>query len=347
MRILFYCGHPAHYHNISQVIEPLQKKGHKVLVVARDKDVLFDLLKDVPCPVRYLKGRKKGGKVSLVANILARQARMLVISLGWHPNLFVGTDPVITHVGKVLRIPSVLLNEDDADQVPLLAKYAMRYADAILSPVSCDNGTYQAKTITYQGYHELAYLHPDLFSPDRSRIEHLFSGCDQYFLLRFSALDAHHDSGISGISDTLALRLVDLLSEYGKVYITSERPLRPSLEPYRIQISPTDIHHALAYSDLYIGDSQTMTAEAAVLGVPAVRYNDFVGKLGYLEELENRYGLTFGVPAGQPDQLIHKVEELLADKQRKERWHERRQNMLRDKINVADFFTDFFERYAR
>ncbi len=35
-----------------------------------------------------------------------------------------------------------------------------------------------------------------------------------------------------------------------------------------------------------------MIAEAAVLGTPSIRFNDFVGKLGYLEDLEHKYGLT-------------------------------------------------------
>lgn len=29
-----------------------------------------------------------------------------------------------------------------------------------------------------------------------------------------------------------------------------------------------------------------MAAEATILGTPSIRFNDFVGKLGYLEELE-------------------------------------------------------------
>ena len=40
----------------------------------------------------------------------------------------------------------------------------------------------------------------------------------------------------------------------------------------------TDMHHVMAFASLYIGDSQTMAAEAGVLGVPFVRFNDFVGR---------------------------------------------------------------------
>ena len=47
-RFLFYLGHPAHYHNVVHVAKALKAKGHQILFVARQKDVLFDLLKDTP-----------------------------------------------------------------------------------------------------------------------------------------------------------------------------------------------------------------------------------------------------------------------------------------------------------
>ena len=53
----------------------------------------------------------------------------------------------------------------------------------------------------------------------------------------------------------------------------------------------------MRFASLYIGDSQTMAAEAGVLGVPFVRFNDFVGRIGYLRELEDVYRLGFGVHA--------------------------------------------------
>ena len=71
------------------------------------------------------------------------------------------------------------------------------------------------------------------------------------------------------------------------------------------------MHHALYYADIYIGDSQTMTAEAAVLGTPALRFNDFVGKLSYLEELEHKYELTYGIKTSEPEKLYEKIREIL------------------------------------
>ena len=125
------------------------------------------------------------------------------------------------------------------------------------------------------------------------------------------------------------------------------------------------MHHVMAFASLYIGDSQTMAAEAGVLGVPFVRFNDFVGRIGYLRELEDKYELGYGIHATvlnpdsdirrndgavQPsgvEELYKRVETLVAMKadERKAVWAERRKQMLADNIDAAKFLTWFFEDY--
>ena len=106
----------------------------------------------------------------------------------------------------------------------------------------------------------------------------------------------------------------------------------------------------MAFASLYIGDSQTMAAEAGVLGVPFVRFNDFVGRIGYLRELEDKYELGYGIKASSPgsvDQLCERVEELVSmpSAERKATFAARRQQMLSDKIDCAKFLTWFIENY--
>ena len=103
-------------------------------------------------------------------------------------------------------------------------------------------------------------------------------------------------------------------------------------------------------TSLYIGDSQTMAAEAGVLGVPFVRFNDFVGRIGYLRELEDTYHLGYGIKAsseGSVEKLCERIETLVAMKadERKAMFAERRQQMLSDKIDCAKFLTYFIEQY--
>ena len=105
------------------------------------------------------------------------------------------------------------------------------------------------------------------------------------------------------------------------------------------------MHHALAYADLYIGDSQTMAAEAAVLGTPSLRFNDFVGKIGYLEELEHQYGLTHGFKTNEENKLLLKIKELVNDPNIKNEWANRRQKMLEDKIDLTALMIWLIENY--
>ena len=84
-----------------------------------------------------------------------------------------------------------------------------------------------------------------------------------------------------------------------------------------------------------------------MLGIPSLRFNDFVGKkkIGVIEELEHVYGLTYGISSREPYKLYAKIEELLAMPNLREEWQQRRQRMLADKIDVTAFFTWFIENY--
>ena len=338
---LFYLGHPAHYHNISVVIQQLSEQGCRIVLVARGKDVLFQLLEGLPYEISYLPPKKGTGKLSLITTVIKREFILFRLALKYKPLVLVGTDIVITHVGKLLGIPSIILNEDDAHEVPFLAKFGFKYATAVFSPNSCDISPYEYKKIGYNGYHELAYLHPNYFHPDKHKIQDLLVDGSKYFILRFAELTAHHDEGKKGIDLTLALQIIEKLSPFGRVYITSERELTPELERYRIKIHPKHIHHALYFASMYIGDSQTMAAEAAVLGTPSIRFNDFVGKLGYLEELEHQYHLTIGIPTHQPELLLAKIDELLANPSLQSIFQQRKEEMLKNCEDVANLWFNY------
>jgi hypothetical protein len=101
----------------------------------------------------------------------------------------------------------------------------------------------------------------------------------------------------------------------------------------------------MAFADIFIGDSQTMAAESGVLGVPFIRYNDFVGRIGYLNELENKYNLGLGVNPSEPDRLLEVISELLLMPDRKLIFNARRKQMLSEKINLSSFLLWFIENF--
>lgn len=349
MNILIQLSHPAHFHLYKNVAKNLMNDGHKVFILIKTKDILEDLLKQSGLPYHnILKEAHRKSKLGILWDMLVRDWRMLRFVKKNNIDLLTGSTVEVAQVGWLTRKYRVNTGEDDMRVVPMVQKMGGAFMQTLLSPMVCDNWKLEGKSIKYASYHELAYLHPHHFQPEKNLVEQYFPVGSPYFILRFASLHAHHDSGIHGISTEIAQKLIDILKPHGRIYITSERELEPQFEPYRIPIRTLDMHHVMAFSSLYIGDSQTMAAEAGVLGVPFVRYNDFVGRIGYLNELENDYHLGFGIKAseeGSAKKMYKVVEDLLNMPNLKEEWQTRRQKMLSEKIDYAQFLTWFIENY--
>ena len=312
MKFLIHLGHPAHFHLFKNILKFLEEKGHKVFLVINGKDILEELL--IREKINYYKilNSKKGKTYfEMIYRQIISIFKLLIFSYRHKINLFLGSTPLVSHVGFITRKPSFLFVEDDAEIVPLFAKITYPFATYIVTPNVCSVGKWFNKKIGVDSYHELAYLHPNHFTPSKSIAEKYIKTSNDFFIIRFSKLGAYHDKGISGISNDIAKKIILDLKKHGDVYITSERVIDAELEQYRISVNPVDIHHLMAFSSLFIGDSQTMAAEAAVLGVPFIRFNDFVGKISYLNELENHYKLGYGINTHNLDQLFKKVKELL------------------------------------
>ncbi len=345
MKYLFQLNHPAHYHLFKNAIYQLKKNGHQVLILARPKDILIDLLKDEDFDIlKVEKGQTLFQKVKL-----RKQTEEFILSYTekHKPNMVIGTGD-FSYVSKKQGIPTIFCGEDDANLNLFLFLWTLTvYGNfsTILAPEGVNNSIWNNKTIFYKGYHKLAYLHPNQFTPDKKVVEKYFPVDKPYFILRFAKLNAYHDVNVKGINSEIARKLIKILQPQGNIYITSERELEPEFEQFRLKIDPLDIHHLLFFSKLYIGDSQSMAVEAAMLGVPSVRFNDFAGKISVLEELEHKYCLTFGIKTCEPDKLFEKVEELLSMGNLSEEFQKRRHTMLADKIDVTAFLVWFIENY--
>jgi len=369
MNILIQLSHPAHFHLYKIVAKNMIDDGNNVFIIIKTKDILEDLLKEANLPYyNILHHAHRKTKFGVLWDMLVREWRIMRFCRKNDIDLLTGSTPEVAHVSWLLRKKSINTGEDDLAVVPAFSKIAGSFVQCFISPIVCDSGKIEIKSVHYPSYHELAYLYPNHFTPEKNVVDNY--GIDTskpYFILRFAQLNAHHDVGINGINTQIAQRLVDILSPHGQIYITSERPLEPQFEQYRIHINPLDMHHVMAFASLYIGDSQTMAAEAGVLGVPFVRFNDFVGRIGYLRELEDVYQLGYGIHATplpddspirkadgsvQPsgvDALYATIEKILklTPEQRHAIYDARRQKMLSEKIDCAKFLTWFIENYPK
>lgn len=256
-----------------------------------------------------------------------------------------GVSMTMPMVSRLSKIVSIGLDDDDVSATPVFARYANR-ADIILTPDALAHEARGPHHLTYPGYHELAYLHPNRFSPDRSVLEELgVDGGEPWFLVRFNDFAAHHDIGQGGMTFEQKKQLVQKLMKHGKVFISTEGEPAPEFRPYMFPLPAEKMHSALALATLYVGESQTMTSEAAVLGTPALKCNSFAHRLSIPNELEEKYGLCYAFLPREFDQMMKKLDELLSIERLKEEWQKRRKKMLEERIDVTAFLAWFIEEF--
>ena len=338
MKIMIDIGHPAHVHFYKNTIWALESKGHEVMVTARDKEVCVELLNSYNIPHTVL--TKMGhGKISLMKEWLIRDYKLLMLARKFKPDVLTGIlNPSVAHVSKLLGKKAIIFN--DTEHATFAQSITYPFADVICTP-SCFNKDIGKKQVRYNGYHELAYLHPNYFTPNPAVLDELgLTEDDIFIILRFVSWNASHDVGHSGIQNKM--ELVQKLEKYGRVLITSEEKLGDVLEKYQIKVSPEKMHDLLYYASLYVGEGATMASECAILGTPVIYVSSLVGTMGNFVELEDKYGLMFNYSSS--DKVLDKAIELIQRKNLKQEWKTKRDVLLIDKIDVTEFMVQFIEK---
>jgi len=347
MKVLIDIGHPGHVHLLKNLYHQLLLHKHEIWVTVKNIPVAISLLEKYR--IKYIEiGKKNDSLFGKAFSQVSYNIKVLNIVRRNDISIGIGSSITIAHVSRLSKMKSILLDDDDDDVQPLFVKYAHPFFDTILSPESLVGHRKSNKALFYSGFHELAYLHPNWFEPDVRVLEEAgIAEGEKYFVLRFNVFKAHHDIGVKGMTTAQKLKLINILEPYGRVFITTERSIEPELKKFQMLISPEKVHSFIYYATMFLGDSQTMTSESAILGTPALRMNSFVGRIAYLEEEEHKYGLTFGFKPDEFDKMIEKIKILIQVGDLKGEWKHRRDKLLSEKIDVTSFLFWFVENYPK
>jgi len=349
MNILIDIGHPAHVHFFKNLIHNLKKNGHSVQLIARDKEVTHALLQAYGFEY-FKRGELHKSMIKKALGILSIDFTIYKIAKKFKPDILLGVhNPYIAHVGKIIGKPSIIFT--DTERVGIASWLTFPFADSILTPSCFQDKIDPKKHIIFNGFKELAYLHPNYFRPDPSVLKR--SGLlenEKFIIVRFISWAASHDINLCGIKFGNEMNFVQYLERFGRVIITSERKLPDDLEVYRLKIPPQDLHSLLYYAHLYIGEGGTMATEAAVLGTPSIHIEatregvasgTYVGN--YLE-LRDMYDLLYFYP--DEKQALEKATEIMENPDSKEDWRKKRDRLITEKIDVTTWMTKFIEQYA-
>lgn len=343
MNLLIDIGHPGHVHLFRNFANNLTGKGHKVYFTTKKRSNITGLLDTYG--IDYISLGKKHNNLFLkYLTTVSHLVKMYYLVKSKRIDVGIGVSGLISFMSIITKMNSICLDDDDTDATPLFAK-SISKASVILTPSALKNDSRGNHHIAYNGYHELAYLHPNHFTPDPVILQELgVKPGEKYFILRFNTFKAHHDSGEYGLNLEQKQQLIGLLEPYGKVFISTEAE-DDKFQDHILNIPPQKIHSVLYYATMLIGDSQTMCSEAAILGTPALKCNTFAGRLSIPNELEEKYGLCYAYKPDEFDALIEKTEELLHQENLHDEWQTRRQKMLVDMIDVTVFMVWFIESY--
>ena len=211
MRILFEIGHPAHVHFFKNAIWNLENRGHKILIVARDKDITLDLLNAYKLDYKLI-GKNYSGLINKALELIKMDYVLLKIVKIFKPDIFVGRgSPYLAHLSKLVKKPYIAFV--DTEHANLVAALTLPFADVICTPSCFKKKLNQKKHVRFNGYKELAYLHPNYFKPDLSVLDDLgLSKNDKFIIMRLISWGAAHDIRSRGFSKDFLEKAIKSLS---------------------------------------------------------------------------------------------------------------------------------------
>jgi len=337
MRILVDILHPAHVHFFRNFYGEMVARGHEVCITARDKDRSVELLERFDLPYEQISAQRASG--GLAVEMAQRTGRLIKVARRFRPDVMTGImGPSIAVAGKLMRVPAVVFY--DTEFASQTNRFVYPLAHSVCTP-DCYQRPVPGRHMTYAGYHELAYLHPNRFVPEPERLADFgVTRGEPYSIVRFVSWQAVHDRRETGLAEHHKRQLIQQLQQHGRILISSEAPLPPDLVPLQVKGPVEQIHHLIAHAQLIVGESATMSSEAAVLGVPAV-FIATTGR-GYTDDQERRYGIVRHFTDQQFAQAVEEIDALLADSPQ-EFGQKARQRLLEEKIDVTGWMVDYFE----
>ena len=343
MKVLIDIGHPAHVHLFKHFAWLMQDKGHEIFFTCRDKEFEIYLLKKYGFLFKSF-GRKYVSKIGKIWGLINFDIKELLTGLKFKPDIFLSHGSIYAaHAAYLLRTPNIALEDTfNFEQLRL----SLPFYDVVLTSDYDHPLIFNKKNVSYAGYHELAYLHPNRFRPDKKILSELgVNEGEKYVVMRFVAWQASHDFGNKGFSLENQFRAVREFEKHARVFISSESKLPDELLQYKIPVKPDRMHDAIAYATLLFGESSTMAEEAAMLGVPAIYLSSI--STHYTNHLENKYGLVVNFSNSLEDQslAIAKGLDLLTHTGVKLDWQKCRDRLLSERIDVTAFMVWFVENF--
>ena len=345
---MFVCidvAHPHHALFYGAIGKELERRGHRIEVFARDKDVTAALLRRQELPHSVISHKGRDGRLADIQEGLRRVHVMYGALRARRPDLMLSSNPTGVIAARLARVPSVF---DTMDGKGHGMHYRIPAALCDLMTASELLGLHHSRLVTYPGIMQMAHV-PVASDDKQLRQDLALNQQSRIAVLRVSAYTASHDRGKSGLGGELMKDILAWLNRsFDRVLVSSEDEAIIRSSPW-LRENPERFIELLSAADLVVGDSVTVAAEAAIAGTPSIWISEFVGSRPIAEQLERRYQVTRNIrlrgEVGTFKDFVASAEELLSDRGR-ERFSEGRQQLL-GQNQMASWYADLVESSER
>lgn len=347
MRIGVFAYTTAQLYFYNNIIKGLENDGHEVILVARDYREIKEVADELGLNLVFF-STSKVSPIEKITSVPFDTLKAINQLKKFKVDLTTGFGLYNTYSAVALGIPDITFGDSEPNvnkmSYSIQYKMFMPFVKCYVTPMGFKQNMGE-RHIRVDSYKEIAYLHPKYFKPDIDVIKDLDLIENEYAVLRFNSFDAVHDIGKKGFSDSDKIQLVDEMEKYVKVVISSEKGVPEELHDRVLTFPRSKIHSILAFARVLLCDTQTMATEAALLGTPTIRYNSFVGKndMSNFIELEEKYGLIYNHESEKG--VFNSVKKIFDANNIKEEWANKRDILMREKIDITSFMVWLIENY--
>jgi predicted glycosyltransferase len=342
MKVLISISHPAWAHQFHNMINLLEKRGHKVKVLVVKKDRNWEILEEYGIPYTVVGNSTGKNKFEKAIILLVTTFRHFIEALKFK------TDVLIGRPSPMMAITAFLIGKKnipycDTERSVESLFFSKLFSYKILTPMFYrkDLGKKHMRIETFK---ELFYLHPNYFKPNPKDLELVgLKEGEKFSFVRFVAWNASHDLGHRGFTNEQKMEIIKHLEKYGKVLLSSEEKLPKEFDKYIIKVPHTKLHSIMSFAQLFVGDGLTMGCECVVMGVHAIFTSELTS--GSSDEMESEYELMYSITDRKTmlEDTKKKIGELLSQKNIREIGKKKLKNLLKDKKDVNEWWIDYLE----
>jgi len=345
MNIAFFVYHPVEPHLYKHITNTLSKNHQVIFYLLSKENIEEDIIKSFGFRYKII-GKNRKNLIRKFFNIPLILFKIIyLIKKDSIDLVFSATSIYLGVLKKIINKP--FIGFTDTETAHFNNNNSIKGFDSVITPDCFQAKVPFEKHIPFKGYKEIAYLHPNWFTPNPAILKKLgVKESEKVVLMRFSALKAMHDIGLESYSANKKqlLDYIKQLERNARIFISmTEKDLGKEFEKYKLDIHPADYIHLLSYCTLYIGEGTTTASEAGVLGVPWINIQKTTR--GYLIDQEREYGL--GIRTDDIKLAFEKAIEYLSNPNLKQEWKIKQKKLLEDKIDVSAFLIWFIENYPQ